>query len=435
ALVEGQRYDWGTFWGPLTIPEVLIAGLVVLVGFVVWEQVPEEPLIPLSLFRDRNYSVMVGIQGLTAFGMLGFFLPVVILLQSVLGMDAFTAGLTLAPMSIAAMFAAPLAGRMADRFGGKYIVVAGLCLYATGLGLTISAVSLDATQATFVVPTIVCGLGLGLTLAPLVAEAMRRISPAQTGAASGLLNTMRQLGGLIGTAVTGAVLQNRLAASLPDEARAVASSLRVPDEIKARFVDAFSGVSRGGFQVAAGQLGVSGLPAGMPASLASVLRRAAHEVFVQSFITSARPTLVVPLAVVAFGAFCCLFAVRNTTMTTKPAAPRTKVDWLRRTRMFADRPQQELELFARHLDFATYAPGEKLVCEGCAPTSFNVILDGLAELGIAGRPIAQLRPGDCTDYEAMSNGTPAHYTALATTGVKALVASRSQFQALKLNKF
>jgi hypothetical protein len=84
--------------------------------------------------------------------------------------------------------------------------------------------------------------------------------------------------------------------------------------------------------------------------------------------------------VVAFGAFCWLFAVRDRTMKTKPAAPRTKVDWLRRTRMFANRPKQELEFLARHFDFATYPAGEELVREGCVPTSFNVILEGLAWL-------------------------------------------------------
>ncbi|HEX7262660.1 MAG TPA: DHA2 family efflux MFS transporter permease subunit [Candidatus Dormibacteraeota bacterium] len=430
ALVEGQRYDWGMFWGPITIPEILVAGLVVIVAFVLWERVPNEPLVPLGLFRDRNYSVMVGIQGLAAFGMLGFFLPVVILLQSVLGMDAFTAGLTLAPMSLAAMVAAPPAGRVADRFGGKYIVVAGLCLYAAGLGLTISAVSLDATRLTFLAPTIVCGLGLGLTLAPLVAEAMRRIPAEQTGAASGVLNTMRQLGGLIGTAVTGAVLQSQLAIALPDQARRVASGLQVPQDIKTRFINSFDGVSRSGFQVAPGQLGVSGLPTGMPESLAALLRHAAHEVFVQAFINSSRPALVVPLAVVALGAVCGLLAARDSTWKTRPDTPRTKADWLRQSRIFADRSPKELELFARHLDNVTCSAGDVLVSEGMTPSSFNMILEGQVALSIGGRPIGQLGPGDFTDYEAMRYRAPAPYTAKAVSDVKLLAAGREQFRAL-----
>jgi EmrB/QacA subfamily drug resistance transporter len=309
GLVEGQRYDWGAYLGPITIPEVLAAGVVALVGFVLWELKPAEPLLPLALFGDRTYALMVWIQGLTAFGMLGFFVPVVILLQSVLRMDAFTAGLTLAPMSLAAMITAPAAGRMADRFGGKYVLLAGLCLFAAGLGLMIPAISVDATQASFLLPTIVAGLGLGLTLAPLVAEAMRNIPSRQAGAASGMLNTSRQLGGLIGTAVTGAVLQNRLATGLPEQARITAAHL--PASVRERFIDAFTNVARSGFQVAPGQTGGADLPAGLPAPMAAILQQAADEVFANGFVIALKPTLMVPLAVVAVGALSCLAALRG----------------------------------------------------------------------------------------------------------------------------
>ena len=416
GLVEGQRYDWSVLVTPLTIPEILVAGVLTLAAFVIWERKPSEPLVPLALIRDRNYTVMVGIQGLAAFGMLGFFLPVVILLQSVLGMDALTAGLTLAPMSLAAMFAAPPAGRLADRFGGKYIVMAGLCLYATGLALTIAAVAADATQGSFLVPTVVCGFGLGMTLAPLVAEAMRSIPAASTGAASGLLNTMRQLGGLIGTAVTGAVLQNRLAVALPDQARQVAADLQAPDAVKARFVDLFERAFRTGFQVAPGQVFGRDLP---PA-----IQRAAHDAFTQGFIVAARPSLAVPLIVVAIGAVSCLFARGRKRMD----APQSKVDWLRRTRLFDDQPRHELELFARNLDYATYQPGEGLTHEGSMPRSFAIILEGTVQLWRDNRHIATIGPGDCIDFDAMRHRTPARFTARAATAVQVLLASQAQFR-------
>lgn len=128
---------------------------------------------------------------------------------------------------------------------------------------------------------------------------------------------------------------------------------------------------------------------------------------------------------------CCLFGVRNSTLTTKPAAPHTKADWLRRTPLFADRPQQELEFFGRHLDNLTYRQGDELIREGHVPHSFHVILEGAVELRCAGRPIARLGPGDCTDYEAMRSRTPARYTARAITDVHVLVAGHAQFRALK----
>jgi EmrB/QacA subfamily drug resistance transporter len=317
GLVEGQRYDWGGFWGPLTIPEVLVAGTVVLIGFVLWELVPAEPLLPLSLFRNRNYSLMNWIQSNISFGMLGFFLPMVIVLQSVLGMDALKAGLTLAPLSVAAMFTAPFAGRMADRFGGKYILMVGLSLFALGMGVMISVISASATQVSFLLPTIIAGAGLGLCLAPLVAEAMREIRPQQAGAASGMLNTTRQVGGLIGTAVVGAVLQNRLATTLHDQAVDRATSL--PAAVQGPFVDAFSHVARSGFQVAPGQNGGAQLPAGTPPQLVATLQQAAHDVFVNGFIGAVRPTLVVPIVVLAVGALSCLVVQGRKREVEQPA--------------------------------------------------------------------------------------------------------------------
>ena len=74
-----------------------------------------------------------------AFGMLGLFLPLTIYLQSVLGLTALQAGLTTAPMSLISMFIAPVAGRTADRIGGKWILFVGLALFAIGMGVLIAS--------------------------------------------------------------------------------------------------------------------------------------------------------------------------------------------------------------------------------------------------------------------------------------------------------
>ena len=180
GLIEGQRYDWGSIWGAVTIPELIGAGVVLLVVFVLMERRPGEPLLPLSLFRIRNYSVMNWIQGLTAFAMLGVYLPIVLVYQSVLGMSALRAGLTLAPLSVASIFAAPVAGKLADRFGGKYVLLTGLAVFGAGIALMVPAIKLDAGMLTFLLPNIVAGLGLGLCLAPLTTEAMRDIRPSRS---------------------------------------------------------------------------------------------------------------------------------------------------------------------------------------------------------------------------------------------------------------
>jgi nitrate/nitrite transporter NarK len=87
-----------------------------------------------------------------SFGVLSLLLPIGIYLQSVRGFSAMTAGLTLAPMSLVAMFTAPFAGRMADRIGGKYILMTGITVFAIGFGALRLVAGPDSTWINFLVP-------------------------------------------------------------------------------------------------------------------------------------------------------------------------------------------------------------------------------------------------------------------------------------------
>ncbi|MGV9267540.1 DHA2 family efflux MFS transporter permease subunit [Kitasatospora sp. NPDC003701] len=316
GLLEGQRYDWGAFWGPITITEVLGLGVALLIALVLWERVPDEPLVPLSLFRTRNYSLMVWINGIIAFGMLSLYLPIVLALQSGAGMSALSVGLTLAPMSVAASAMAPFSGGLADRYGPKYIVTIGLCLFTGGLGLLWVAVANNAGWVGFLVPTVVAGLGLGTSMAPVAGEAMRSVQPQQAGAASGMLNTARQVGGLVGTAVVGAVLQSRIADALVDEANRTAPGLALPQPVRDQFVQAFvdSG-AKAGLNVTPGQNGGVKIPSGLTADQVDTFRGAAHDVFVHGLVNAAGPTLAVPIGVVLVGLISSFF-----TTAKKPAA-------------------------------------------------------------------------------------------------------------------
>ncbi|HYM51819.1 MAG TPA: DHA2 family efflux MFS transporter permease subunit [Candidatus Limnocylindrales bacterium] len=305
GLVEGQRYDWGTIWGVITIPEIIAAGLVLMVVFVLFERIQPEPLLPLSLFANRNFSIAIWVSAVVAFGMLGFFLPLTIFLQSVLGFSALKAGLTFLPMSLISMVVAPVAGRMTDRFGGKWILLAGLTCFASGMGLVVFLVSLNATQATFWGPAAIAGIGMGMTFAPLTTVAMRDMRPQMAGAASGVLNTVRQLGGAIGSAVIGAVLQNRLATELHDQALAYAD--KVPPAFRGRFIDGFTHAASSGFQVGVGQTGGAQLPPNVPAAVVHSLQALFHEVFANAYVNAVRPTLVVSITVLGVGALSCLF--------------------------------------------------------------------------------------------------------------------------------
>jgi EmrB/QacA subfamily drug resistance transporter len=309
GLIEGERFSWGEIGSSvITIPEVIGAGAVLLVLFVIWERTQLEPLVPLSLFEERNFAVSNWIAASLAFGMMSLFLPIVIYLQSVRGFSALTAGLTLAPMSLTSMILAPFAGRLADRIGGKYILMTGVFVFAIGFGTLTFVAGPDSTWVNFLVPAIVAGAGMGLTFAPMTTVAMRNISPRMAGAASGVLNTTRQVGAAVGSAVVGALLQNNLATTLHSQAVLHAASL--PAAYRDQFVAAFSSVATNGFQIGAGQNGAK-LPAGLPPEVAQQIAALGHDVFVTAYIDALKPTLLVPIAVLVLTAVSALLIKRR----------------------------------------------------------------------------------------------------------------------------
>jgi EmrB/QacA subfamily drug resistance transporter len=314
GLIEGQRYNWGEIasYG-VTIPEVIGAGVILVVVFIIWERFQAEPLVPLSLFEERNFAVANWIAAAVSFGMLSLFLPFTIYLQSVRGFSALAAGLTLAPMSLTSMVTAPFAGRFADRIGGKYILAAGLSLFTIGVGFVMYVAGPDSTWLTFLPPAIIAGAGMGMTFAPMTTVAMRNISPRVAGAASGVLNTTRQLGAAIGSAVVGAILQNHLATDLHDQAVSHAASL--PAAFRSQFIAAFSSVASNGFEIGIGENGAK-LPPGLPPAVAQQISAIAHDVFVSAFIDAMKSTLVVPIVFLAFTVLTTLLIKR------RPAAER-----------------------------------------------------------------------------------------------------------------
>jgi EmrB/QacA subfamily drug resistance transporter len=302
ALIEGQRYEWRPWvWA------MLAAGLGLAVLFVALQarHQDDEPLIPFALFRDRNFTIMNLVGAIVSIGIVGFFLPVTIYLQSVLGYSALKAGLVLAPSSVMSMVVAPMAGRMADRVGGKYILVGGLSLFAVGTAWFTLVADVGVGWTRFVAPMIVMGTGMGCIFAPMATEAMRGVPPRLAGAASGVNNTVRQIGSVIGSAAVGAVLQNRLADALRDEATARAGQL--PPAYRGRFVDGFEQAARGGLEVGAGQAGASqALPPGLPTQVVAQIHRLSTQVFDAGFVRAMHPTLMLPILAIVAGALACL---------------------------------------------------------------------------------------------------------------------------------
>jgi EmrB/QacA subfamily drug resistance transporter len=295
ALVEGQKYNWGTITSFISIPLLFGVGVVLLILFL-WLQARRqdaEPLVPFALFKDRNYALMNVVTCFIAIGMLGIFLPFSIYLQSVLGFSALKAGLTMAPASLVSMFVAPVAGRMSDRIGGKYILMSGLVLFAGGMGSI--AVIAQSTSAwyDFLVPQLVAGIGIGCTFAPMITIALRNVNPLMAGAASGVFNTTRQVGTVIGTAGVGALLQNRLIAGFTSQVAQRGAGL--PPQAREKLAAGFQAAAKGGLEVGSGTR-TTGL---------------AGQIFTHGFVSAMRPTMLVPILFLLAGAASCVFIRRQ----------------------------------------------------------------------------------------------------------------------------
>jgi EmrB/QacA subfamily drug resistance transporter len=321
GLVEGQKYDWGTITGFISIPLVLGLGVLLLAAFLLVQRMTQgkEPLVPFALFRDRNYSVTNWISGVLAIGMMGIFLPFTIYLQSVLGFTALKAGLAMAPASLISLFVAPVAGRMTDKIGGKYILMSGLTLFGVGMGWLALIAHPNSNWPSFIAPLLVAGLGLGCIFAPLVTTAMRNIPPQLAGAASGVLNTIRQVGLVIGTAAVGALLQNRLVSSMTSQASARTSGL--PPQVRGQIMSQIQQSAKNGIQVGAGQNGAAHRIPGAPPGLVAEIGRILHEVFSFAYVTAMKQTMILPVVLLGIGALSCLALKGRDGKAAPQAAP------------------------------------------------------------------------------------------------------------------
>jgi len=217
ALIEGN--NWG--WTDPAIVGFFLAGLALLAIFAWWESRAADPIMKIELFRLRNFWVGNVIAFVVAFGMLGIFFPMTLFLQGVLGMTPIRAGLTMTPMSLMIMIAAPLAGRMTDRFGARWILTGGLTLMTLGIAFIVSRINLDTDWQSLAPALIVTGMGMGMTFAPMTAAAMREVPPRIAGSASGILNTTRNVGQVLGIAVLGSLLQSQVASHTRTELQSV----------------------------------------------------------------------------------------------------------------------------------------------------------------------------------------------------------------------
>jgi EmrB/QacA subfamily drug resistance transporter len=216
--------------GKVLVP--LIAGLVLLAGFVRHALRARDPLIDLRLFTDRVFATSSLTLVLVAISVFGSFLLLPLYFQAVRGESALQSGLLLAPQGLGSMIAMPLAGQLSDRTGSGRIVPAGLV--AVGLAvLGLTQIGARTSYWLISVDLFVFGLGLGFTMMPVFTGAMQTMRDAAVARASTALNILQQTGASVGTAVLSVLLASALTSRLGGHAT-IGVAAAVPPSVRAR---------------------------------------------------------------------------------------------------------------------------------------------------------------------------------------------------------
>lgn len=216
GIQEGESYDWGTITGPITVWGLIIAGIVVIALFVVWQAVYKgEPLLPLGLFRDRNFAV-----GNMAITVIGFTivctgLPLVFYMQTVRGLTPTQSALMMAPMAVISAVMAPFIGKLIDRVNPKWFALVGLLALSASMFWYSVLLTPDQPIWMLLLPSALMGIASGCMWGPVSNITTRSLPPQSAGAGSGVFNTTRQIGSVLGSASIAALIQSRLAAELP----------------------------------------------------------------------------------------------------------------------------------------------------------------------------------------------------------------------------
>jgi EmrB/QacA subfamily drug resistance transporter len=304
GLIEGQRYNWGAVSGLLSIPLIIGFGALLLATFIAyqWRRQGGEPLLPFEVFKDRNFTLMCLVLSAMGFAIVGLYLPLTIYYQSVLGLTAIAAGLTIAVQPVAMFLTSGAAnGPAGQKVDPKLLLIPGLLLLAGGSAFIAWAAQADSSRWAFTPGLVASGLGMGFIWGPVFQVATRDLKPHLAGVASGVINTIQEMGAVIASAAVGALLQNRLGVALHD--RALSAAAQIPSPFRGQFVSSFSNAASRGLEVGAGQSGSSFAPRpGMPASAVQQVQSLAHSVFTTGFTDAMKPTLILPIAVLVVAA-------------------------------------------------------------------------------------------------------------------------------------
>ncbi|MER8183907.1 DHA2 family efflux MFS transporter permease subunit [Kitasatospora sp. NPDC094015] len=201
GIVNGSTDGWTS----TRIVAAFVAGAVLLAAFVLWERRQTHPLLPLSFYRIRAFTLTNIVSATMYFGVFGSIFFLSQYLQIAPFRTPLHAGVLTLAWTLMPMFIAPIAGALTDRVGGGRLMALGLFLQAAGLAWINLAATDDTPYSRLVGAMLVAGAGMGFAIAPTAAVVLGAVGPEHRGKASGANTTVREIGGAFGIAVLSSV--------------------------------------------------------------------------------------------------------------------------------------------------------------------------------------------------------------------------------------
>ena len=210
GLQEGSDIGWGPIWGPVTIIDILIAGVALLAAFVFWQTRARNPLVPLGLFRTRDFSLANSAIFLVGMAVTSMSLPLMYFIQVGRGLDPLLSAIFMIPSAVVGAVLAPFVGRsFVAKFGANRVACFGLAAFAAGLIAYTTLFTPTSNIWLLLIPGVVLGLGNGCMWSPIAMSATHQLPLSQAGVGAGVYNTVRQIGSALGSALM-TVLMNTL---------------------------------------------------------------------------------------------------------------------------------------------------------------------------------------------------------------------------------
>jgi len=255
GFIESSTYGWfratqsfaifkhsATPFGLSPVPIAIFGGLAFLALFVKWqihqEKIGRTPLVSMRLFKNRQFVSGSVVTAALSLGQVGLFFALPVFFQGVLGLDAFHTGLALLPLPLGVFVGAPMALALSKKFTSKHIIQSGLVISLLGTVWLRSALAANIQVIDLAPMLFFYGIGMGLVMSMISNLTLSAVDVQQSGEASGVNNTLRNVGSTLGSAIIGAVVLTAIATNLT---KGIKDSQVIPAPAKAAISQAVAG--------------------------------------------------------------------------------------------------------------------------------------------------------------------------------------------------